>query len=491
MHGRESEWRMNTRSLKFQLIVWYAALLAACFVVLGAITYLVLQNSLLAALKESQWRRARQIGQLLREEVRQGNLPRLGQDIETRYAPGLNDRFVRVSRRDGALLFLSQTPKDQGFDPAAMPPARWSDKIESARQTPLLGGRKMLLVAHTVQGLEGGSYLVEIGAPMDQVQADLRKWLMFLLAMLPLFAVIAIGGGLVLINRALSPVGRIAGSAERISSQNLGERLPVAQTGDELERLSTALNHMIGRLDQAFQHSQRFVADASHELRTPLTVLQGELESLVQAPHLSDESRERLGSAMEEVERLSRIVEGLFAISRLDAGEAAAEWVKFDLARLAASTADQMSLLSEDKSIKLDCSEAKEVWVEGDRARMKQVVVNLLDNAIKYTQPGGSIGLNVTSRENKAVLEVADNGIGIAPEALPRVFERFFRVDTARSREEGGAGLGLSIVRSICVAHHGRVEASSTPGEGSIFRVELPLASTPPTRTNGDHTHEH
>jgi len=476
---------MNTRSLRFQLVVWYAALLAACFIALGAIAYLLLQNSLIAALKESQWRRARQIGQLLREEVREHNLGRLGQDVETRYAPGFNDRFVRVSRRDGELIFLSKAPKDQSFDPAAMPPTSWPDRPETARQTPLLGGRKMLLVAHIVQGVEGASYLVEIGAPMDQVQSDLRKWLIFLVAMLPVFAAIALGGGLALINRALLPVGRIAVSAERISSQNLSERLPETQTGDELERLSIALNHMIDRLDQAFQYSQRFVADASHELRTPLTVLQGELESLLQEPRLHQQSRERLSSAMEEVERLARIVEGLFAISRLDAGEAAAEWVRFDLARLAASTADQMSLLSEDKQIKLQCREAKDVWVEGDRARMKQVVVNLLDNAIKYTPPGGAIDLSVTARDSKAVLEVADNGIGISNEILPRVFERFFRVDSARSREQGGAGLGLSIVRSICTAHHGRVEASSTPGQGSVFRVELPLAAS--VKKNGDH----
>jgi heavy metal sensor kinase len=309
---------------------------------------------------------------------------------------------------------------------------------------------------------------------MDEVQADLRKWLMFLIAMLAVVGTTALAGGYLLVKRALLPVDRIAATAERISSQNLSERLPVAQTGDELQRLSVALNHMIERLDAAFQYSRRFVADASHELRTPLTVLRGELESLVQKPQLTADWRERAGSALEEVERLTRIVEGLFAISRLDAGEAAAEWVKFDLAKLAASTAEQMSLLAEDKNISVSCTAPDQVWVEGDRARMKQVVVNLLDNAIKYTGNGGAVQIHVASQDRKAVLEVADNGIGISPEALPRVFERFFRVDPARSREAGGAGLGLSIVKSICTAHHGRVEVSSRPGEGSRFRVELP-----------------
>jgi len=295
----------------------------------------------------------------------------------------------------------------------------------------------------------------------------------------------------VLVKRALLPVDRIAASAERISSQNLSERLPVAQTGDELERLSLALNRMIERLDSAFLYSRRFVADASHELRTPLTVLKGELESLVQQPEFTSDWRDRVGSALEEVDRLSQIVEGLFAISRLDAGEAASEWLALDLAQLTEATVDQMSLLADDKGINVTCEASTGVWVEGDRARLKQVVVNLLDNAIKYTPQGGQVSLTVSTRDGQAVLEVTDNGIGIPPESLPRVFERFFRVDDARSRQQGGAGLGLSIVKSICTAHHGRVEASSNPGRGSRFRVELPLISAPVNNHQREKENEH
>jgi heavy metal sensor kinase len=483
---------MNTHSLKFQLIAWYAGLLLAGFVIIGLATYLALRSSLVASLNDSQLRRARQISQLVAEELEGNKESRLGPEIEARYAPDLNDRFVRVTRRDGAVLYLSPTPKDQSFDPSALPPALWAAQPESSREAALLGNRRMWLAAHRLQAPDGASYLIETGAPMDEVQADLRKWLTFLLGVLPVVAAMALGGGYLLVKRALLPVDQIAASAERISSANLSERLPVAQSGDELQRLTVALNHMMERLDSAFQYSRRFVADASHELRTPLTVLRGELESLVQEPTLSAEWHERLGSALEEVERLTNIVEGLFAISRLDAGEAAAEWVKFDLAGLATSTADQMTLLAEDKNIAVACEANGNVWVEGDRARMKQVVVNLLDNAIKYTDRGGTVALTVGVRDRKALLEVSDTGIGIPPEVLPRVFERFFRVDKARSREQGGAGLGLSIVKSICAAHQGRVEASSIPGQGSRFRVELPLAS-PPMMNQRAHTvnHEH
>lgn len=280
-----------------------------------------------------------------------------------------------------------------------------------------------------------------------------------------------------LVQRALRPVDQIAGKAELITQHNLSERLPVAQTGDELERLSIALNHMIIRLDAAFQSSRRFVADASHELRTPLTILRGELESLVQEKESVPGQNERLGSLLEEVERLSKIVERLLALSRLDAGEAQAEWVGFDLAELAAGTVDQMALLAEDRGIAVTCDATQPVPVKGDRARLKQVIVNLLDNAIKYTDEGGAVNVIVRPEGGYAVLQVTDTGIGIPPKALPHVFERFYRVDQTRSNPSEGAGLGLAIVKSICNAHGGEVEAASAVNKGSRLRVKLPLAA--------------
>jgi heavy metal sensor kinase len=288
----------------------------------------------------------------------------------------------------------------------------------------------------------------------------------------------------VLVGKALAPVIQIARSAEQITLHNLNEQLPVTQTGDELEHLSLALNRMIVRLRAALEQNRRFLADASHELRTPLAALRGELESVVEQTRALPELRDRAGSALEEVDRLAKIVDALIAISRLEAGEAQQAWERFDLASLAAGTAEQMSLLAEDKGVAVSCNAQGSVCVEGDRARIKQVVVNLLDNAIKYTPQDGSISLNVEARQDKAVIEVADTGIGIPAEALPHIFERFFRVDNARSREAGGAGLGLAIVESICTAHGGRVEVASVEGRGSRFKVELPLAQASRTKAS-------
>jgi heavy metal sensor kinase len=279
-----------------------------------------------------------------------------------------------------------------------------------------------------------------------------------------------------LMRRALRPVDEITQSAERITSRNLSERLPAPQTGDEIERLSVGLNRMIARLDESFQHIHRFSADASHELRTPLTILRGELEAAVQQPQITPELRETLGSALEETERLSRIVESLMAIARLDAGEAKVELAHFDLAELTSSTTEQMRLLAEDKNIALRCEAKQHVGIEGDRSRLKQVIVNLVDNAIKYTPAGGHVGVKVYTSNGFGVLEVNDNGMGIPAEALPHIFERFYRVDKARSRQMGGAGLGLSIIKAIVTAHGGQVKVESVEGKGSRFLVELPIA---------------
>lgn len=468
---------MNTRSIRFRLIAWYAGLLTAVFVLLGGLMFLRLRDYLENNLLESQARWARKIAETLLVNVKQTGEAFVASEVEKLYAPERSDRFIRITRKDGSPLYLSGPPSDQSFDPADVPSAAASPQREFTRKQVLPDGRALLIAAFRAAANGGGSYLVEVGAPTLAIETMLHHLLLLLGFGLPVVMMVAVAGGYVLVKRALAPVDQIAGKAEVITQHNLSERLPVARTGDELERLSVSLNHMITRLDDAFQNSKRFVADASHELRTPLTVLRGELENLVQDARLAPDQRDRAGSLLEEVERLSKIVERLFALSRLDAGEAQAEWVAFDLGELAVSTADQMALLAEDKKISVTCDHPARVPVQGDRARLKQVVVNLLDNAIKYTPDGGAVHLKVaTSNGAHAVLEVADTGVGIPAEAVPHVFERFFRVDQTRSREPGGAGLGLSIVKSICSAHGGEVDVESVVGRGSRFTVQLPLA---------------
>jgi heavy metal sensor kinase len=469
---------VNTRSLSFRLVTWYAGVLILVFVLIGALTIVLLREYLESNVLDTQARRARQIADTLVAAANRTGESTMAQEVEALYAPEANERFIRITRADGHVVYASGKPRDGSFDPATVPAPSLRQPGEFLRKESLLKG-SVLVAAQTYVGTGHSRYVVEVGVSTARTEETVRQVLLMLAIGLPVAVCVAVTGGFVLVRRALKPVDNLSQKAAAITQHSLSERLPVVRTGDALERLSVSLNLMISRLEDAINSSKQFVADASHELRTPLAVLRGELENLAQDTQLKPPTRETLGSALEEVDRLAEIVEGLLALSRLDTGEAQAEWVRFDLAALVATTADQMSLLAEDKHITVTCDSAAPVLIEGDRARLKQVVVNLLDNAIKYTPNGGRIRLEIAQEEGSAVLDVTDNGIGIPPEALPHVFKRFFRVDGARSRDQGGAGLGLSIVKSICDAHGARVEVSSTPGQGSRFRIRQPLATGP------------
>jgi heavy metal sensor kinase len=467
---------MNTRSISVRLVAWYAGLLTGIFVLLCALLYLDLRHFLENDLRQSQSRRARQLANTLLVHVKQTGEAYVASQTKDWYEPEINDRFIRITRADGTLVYVSDAPKDGSFDPAEVPIFPPSSQTEFSRKLQLSGGKTLLIAALNFKSSGNPAYLVEFGELLDPVETMLNHLFLQLALGLPLAVVIIAVGGYLLVRRALTPVEQITRAAERITQYNLSERLPVSSTGDELERLSVSLNRMITRLDDAFQNSKRFVADASHELRTPLTILCGELENIAEDPRFDGELRDRAGSMLEEAVHLGRIVEQLFTLSRLDAGEAQTEWTRFDLSELAKTTADQMSLLAEDKKISIACDAHRPILVEGDRARLKQVVVNLLDNAIKYTPAKGTIQLRVLAVNGHAILEVADNGVGIPSDALPHVFERFYRVDQTRADGSESAGLGLSIVKSICTAHGAEVEAQSTVGRGSCFRVKLRLS---------------
>lgn len=472
---------MNTRSLSFRLVAWYASLLTAVFILLGTIMYVDLRHFLEINLRQTQARRAQQIADTVLARIGKVGEDSVAHDIKDRYEPEVNDRFIRVTRLggDGKVIYVSGAPRDQSFNPTHLPALTPSSAKEFSKKLRLPDGETLLVEAMNYTTPDHQSFRVEVGVPLTPISTMLSHLFLQLSFGLPVALAVAIVGGYLLVRRALRPVEQSAHKAEQITQHNLSERLPIERTGDELELLSTSLNHMIGRLEDAVQNSKRFVADASHELRTPLAVLRGELENLYRDLRFDESTRDTIGSMLEEVERLTKIVEGLVALSRLDAGEAKVEWVQFDLGELATTTADQMNLLAEDKGISVQCNSKQNVLVEGDRARLKQVVVNLLDNAIKYTPSGGKIQLDVARQNGHAILDVVDTGIGIPPDSVRHVFERFFRVDKARSRDEGGAGLGLSIVKSICSAHNAEVQVESGLGKGSRFRIKLPLAPGP------------
>ena len=466
---------MNTRSIRFRLIGLYAGLLVLVMLLFGGYMHMQLDHFLRLLLQAKLELRTQQIVHDILPEVPKRGEAFVGEEIEKRFAPEISDRLVRITWDGGKMLYLSGAPNERSFVPEEVPPLGASP-VQAFTREQALPGRSAILISTLPASVAGHDYVVEVGTSLAASNNVLRGLLLSLTAGLPVLTGLAIFGGYVLMKRAMKPVQDIIVSAQDITLHNLSRRLPVTDTGDEIAEMSKVLNQMIARLDESFQHVTRFTADASHELRTPRTVIHCELEAILRNPKLDVDLREALGSLLDEVVRLVRIVEGLFALSKLDAGQARSERVRFDLAKLAETTAEQMCLLAEVKHIALTCETHEPVEVEGDHSRLKQVIVNLLDNAIKYTPERGKISLTVRSENGSALLEIADSGPGVSESALPHLFKRFYRADEAHSRDVEGAGLGLSIVESICTAHGGTIAISNRIPTGCLAAVQLPRA---------------
>jgi len=381
---------MNHRSLAFRLGAWYTLLLSGIFVLVGTGMFFGLQHYLKSNLRDTLIRRSAQVEQILIHAPAEDTNSNIDREIDSRVAPELNNRFVRITRLPETPIYRSGMPADRSFDPSAVSAISPTHDTKAAVPITTIVRDQHLMIRATPVSAASGDYLVELGISIEATDAVLNRLLDLLALLLPALIVCAAGGGYWLVRWALRPVDQLSQTAEQMSLQNLSFRLPVVPSGDALERLSVSFNTMLGRLRDSVQTSRRFLADASHELRTPLTVIKGELEELTRESHLTEKDlRERVGSVLEEVARLEHLVSGLLVLSRLDAGETQGEWVDVDLAELASNTAAHMYLMAEDRGIEIDLSALQKTVIQGDRARLKQIIVNLLDNAIRFTPRGG------------------------------------------------------------------------------------------------------
>jgi two-component system, OmpR family, heavy metal sensor histidine kinase CusS len=289
---------------------------------------------------------------------------------------------------------------------------------------------------------------------------------------------LALGGGWWLMRKAFAPVAALTSAAERINEHNLGERLPRTGEGDELDRLTEVFNDMTERLHHSFQRIREFTLHASHELKTPLTVMHGELETALREPGLASEQRERLESELDEVQRLTKIVDGLTLLTRADAGQIslARETVRLD--ELLLEACGDAQSLARTNEIEVSIGACEELTVMGDRHRLRQLLLNLTDNAVKYNARKGTITLSLRRAGDSAEIAITNTGKGISPAMLPRIFDPFFRGDSSHSHEVEGCGLGLSIARWIVSAHGGSIQIASTPNQLTTATVRLPLAQS-------------
>jgi heavy metal sensor kinase len=361
--------------------------------------------------------------------------------------------------------------------PDALPTSP-GDGLGFATVTRPVLGRQRVLTAPLPHAGDGWTVvLLASTAEADRSLAQLR---VALLTAVPAVLALAAVAAYLLAGRALAPMARVTEATRRITAERLSDRLPVPNPGDELGRLAATVNDMLGRLERAFAEMRRFTADASHELRTPLAVLRAEVEVAQGKPLSPAEVCELLASVLEECDRLTRLTDQLLTLARQDAGTAPRRREPVDVTGLAAAVVEDLRPLAEAKgqTLRLEIDPARDGQVvAGDPGQLRQALVNLIDNALKYTPEGGSVEVRLTAAgAGGMAVTVADTGEGIPPEHLPRVFDRFYRVDKARSREMGRTGLGLAIVKGIVEGHGGRVELTSEVGRGTVCTVTLPFA---------------
>jgi signal transduction histidine kinase len=496
-------------SMRARATSWYVGLMAVALLVFSIAIYIGIRTYLKVSLQRELISTAHTITSDYLSKLGSKGYAWVFGEIRESYDNTPTDRYIRLSS-GGQLLYSTEDMREPTIPIRALPIPQVPENV-GALHPPLIGdlllprlsgdgefyrydvnGQVILIYVLPVRAADGRLIEVEAGTTLFSMQHMLFSLTRVLAFASVVILVLAAIGGYLLMKQPLRPLVVLTEKAADIGRKQLGERLPVPDTGDELERLTYSLNGMIDRLEEALDHNRRFSADASHELRTPLTIMRGELEEMLQVEGLPPEVVENLVSVLDEIERMARIVNSLMAITRLDAGGERMALQPVDFAALVSTTMEHMRLLAEEKGLVLNCKCERGVYIFGDPMRIKQVAVNLVDNAIKYSQSAhverpGRVDVTVSSTGSTAILKVSDEGIGIAPEALPRVFDRFYRADPSRSRDAGGVGLGLAIVKAIVTAHEGTVSITSTLGRGSTVTVELPLLQ-PPTRYIGEDT---
>ncbi len=317
------------------------------------------------------------------------------------------------------------------------------------------------------------AYVVQVGELLDRVDRTLvgfdRSLLWRILSGLVCAAIL----GRWLAGRALSPLSRLAHATQRIGIASLHERLSDRGTGDELDQVTRAFNRALGRVEASVEEMRQFSAALAHELRTPLAILRGEAELALTQSLPADELRERIADQIDEYDRLTRLINQILTLARAEAGEITIGHQPIDLSELCSAMAEQIEPVASAQGMTLTCEAPPGVMVEGDAGWLERLVLILLDNAIKFTPEGGRISMALSSKDTRARLSISDSGVGISPESIPLLFDRFYRADSSRSRPTDGAGLGLALAKWIAGRHGAQIDVTSKQGEGSTFTVTL------------------
>ncbi|GCE07717.1 sensor histidine kinase [Dictyobacter aurantiacus] len=471
-------------SLRLQLAAWYTSAFAVLLLLTGMVFYQYLERSLEASVDTDLGLRAQQIASSLvlhqgTITLRDLNLALPGLDTSTHGTDTTSSdvsqgTLVRLLDAHGKLLgetsafHTLHAPQSSVTQPLQGTP--WQGTVLSTRD------QEVRLYSRTLTSAGQPLAVIQVGESLATLHALLHQLVAALLAVGALVLVSCALGSYWLAGRSFAPMKRLAETASKIQAGDLHQRVPVPSVRDEMQYLALTLNKMLDSLDESFSRQRRFVADASHELRTPVTVIRNKADIALRKSRTPQEYTIVLQSISAETERLSQLISDLLALARGDEGQAQFERETVHLDTLIEAVAANAEELAHKRDICLSVQTLPPVTLLGDEARLIQMILNLLDNAIRYTNPGGSVQVGLLTNSSEVQFIVQDTGIGIAPEHLPHIFERFYRVDPSRTRTEGsGTGLGLSIVEWIVRKHEGSIEVSSQVGQGSCFIVHLPI----------------
>jgi heavy metal sensor kinase len=465
---------MKRLSIGLRLTVWYLAIFALAQAIFGAGMWFILRGHMYDLVDDSLEGQVEDLKHFLEAQKKDISLAKLREEVTEEYDLERPGNYVQIYLGNGNWLYRSAFLGEHPLAPLE------PDTVKRASfENHRFGKKRLRFITQKVE-VNGVVCVAQTGAVINDVVKTLALFRTYLLMFAPLVLLVAAAGGYWLSQRALAPVDAIVQTARSVSGTNLHSRLAKLNTGDELQRLSDTLNEMLDRIERAFQRVSQFTADASHELRTPVALVRTEAELALRKSRGEIEYRESLRHILLEAERTTTLIEELLSLARADSGRETLNLHPVDLRETLHGLVADWQQLATIRNLQFqEKITASGAFVLGDATALRRVVNIVLDNAFKYTSPPGSVELSLMQEEAQAVITVRDTGIGIAAEEQSKIFERFYRVDKARSRDLGGAGLGLSIAQWIVQQHQGSIEVESMPGQGSVFRVKLPLTASP------------
>ncbi len=441
--------------LRYKMTLWYTALTLLIIIVFFSSLYLVMRQSLLAKLTNDMQLALTQLTSQVENEngtFKYENEVPLSSNMSYLILDEIGNALVSSEEQHSLLL-----------------EAPWEE--EKLRETSLNRRHFMLLDSNTVS-VDGFRLHVRIMASMQDIDDTLRTISYICLASAPLLLVLAVAGGLLISKKTLMPICQIISSAGVIAKGDLSERIPVAASRDEVGELIETINNMLASVESSFLREKRFTSDASHELRTPVSIVMAYAESLLADNKLTAEDAQAVTTILAESRRMQHIIAQLLTITRGQEGRYPVFMEEFPLGDIVEHIGEQFSDQLHEQDMKFEQDIPKGMAIKGDLSLISQMLLNLVENGIKYGKPGGCIRIAAKTAENKAYITVSDNGLGIPPDSLPHIFERFYRADPARDRS--GTGLGLSIVQWIVQAHNGDIQVESKVGQGTLFTIQIP-----------------